>query len=111
MPEKLICQSHLLYHRNMWTSPVSEVYDLEKLLEFDLIPSSFLFEEDQLMTKPVKRTCPRTGKELSADNHVSPTNWKLCQSTFLVDVMANFRIIQYIKRLNMFGELCGNLVD
>ena len=31
-------------------------YDLETLLNVDVIPSSFLFEEEQLMTKPVKRT-------------------------------------------------------
>ena len=86
-------------------------YDLEKLLKFDLIPSSYLFEKDQLMTKPVKRTLVQElEKELSADDYVSPTNWEVCQSTFLVDVMANFRKVD-IKRLNMFGELCANLVD
>ena len=51
-----------------------------------------MFEEDQLMTKPIKRILVQElGKELSADDYVSPTNWELCQSTFLVDVMANFR--------------------
>ena len=49
-------------------------------------------------------------KELSANEYVSPTDWELRQSTFLVEVMANFRKID-IKRLNTCGELCANLVD
>ena len=54
--------------------------------------SIYMFEEDQLMTEPIKRILVQElRKELSADDYVSPTNWELCQSTFLVDVMANFR--------------------
>ena len=65
---------------------------LENLLKFDLILSPYLFEEEKLMTNPTKGILVQeVEKELSADNHVSPTNWELCQSTFLVDVMANFR--------------------
>ena len=48
-------------------------------------------------------------KKLSEDNYVSPTNWELCQSSFLVNVMANFRKL-YIKRLNTFGKLYAHLV-
>ena len=101
---KIDFPSHLLQHRNVW---IARVRGLEKLL----IPSSYLFEEKHFKTKPIKRKLVQErGKELSADKHVSPINWELCQSTFLVDVMANFRKI-YIKRLNTSGELSGNHLD
>ena len=48
------------------------------------------------MTKPVKRTLVQElEKELSADDYVSPTNWEVCQSTFLVDVMTNLKKSRY----------------
>ena len=54
--------------------------------------SIYMFEEDQLMTKPIKIILVQElGKELSADDYVSPTNWELCQSNYLVGVMASFR--------------------
>ena len=54
--------------------------------------SIYMFEEDQLMTKPIKIIrVQELGNELSADDYVSPTNWELCQSTSLVDVMVSFR--------------------
>ena len=56
------------------------------------------------MTKPIKRIhVQELEQNLSADNYVSPTNWELCQSTFLDD--ANFREI-YNERLNAFGVDC-----
>ena len=92
MPAKLICPSHLLQHRKRVDIAWVRGYDLEKLVKFNLIPSSYLFEEEQLMTKPIKRIhVQELEQNLSADNYVSPTNWELCQSTFLVDVLANFR--------------------
>ena len=54
--------------------------------------SIYMFEEDQLMTKPIKIILVQElGKKLSADDYVSPTHWELCQSTSLVEVMASFR--------------------
>ena len=87
-------------------------YDLDKLLKFDLVPTSYLFSEDQLTAQPIKRILVQEleKEELSASDCVSHTNWELSQSAFLVEVMANFRKID-IERLNTFGEMCGNLVD
>ena len=66
-------------------------YDLEKLPKFDLIPTSYLFQKDQLMNKPIKII--QLEKELSADDYVRTTNWYLWQSTFLVDVPSLERYI------------------
>ena len=57
-------------------------------------------------------TCPRTveGAYQPIIMSVPPIHWEMSKSTFLGNVVSNFRKI-YIKRLNTFGELSANPLD
>ena len=86
-------------------------YDMKELLKYDLIPTSYLFDSEQLMTKPAKSTLLlEVEKHLSSENYIDPNNWVHCKSAYLVDVMASVRKICN-KRIRTFGELCDNVIN
>ena len=70
-------------------------YSTKTLFRYDLIPTSYLFNEDGLMKKPVKSTlCHEMEKSLNSDDMVPPSGWKSIRTKYLVDVMANVRKIR-----------------
>ena len=86
-------------------------YDMDELLKYDLIDSSYLFDNERLMKRPVKSMLiQEVEKYLSPEDYVSPSHWHQSKTTFLVDVMACIRRLT-VKRLNTFGDLCNSLVD
>ena len=86
-------------------------FSTKELFRYDTILTSYLFDEDGLMKKPVKGPlCHEMEKCLNSDDMVSPSDWKSIRTAYLVDVMANVRKIR-IKGLRTFADFCSTFLD
>ena len=79
-----------------------------ELLEYDVVPSSMLFDDDGMMTKPNKSLLL---KEL--ESYLTPDDYSYSHcsnASFIVDVMANIRKVNLAK-LSSFGDLMDNFIS
>jgi hypothetical protein len=82
-------------------------YDLKHLFEFDLVESSYLFDEEGFMTDPQKSNlCKELETSLKPDDNIHPSAWPECKTTYLVDVMACIRRVT-AKIHKTFGDFIG----
>lgn len=80
-------------------------YDFRELLKYDLVPNNFLFDANGLMTKPHKSSLMQElEKTLSSCDYVPENEWFECNTSCLVDVMANLRKVN-IRGLKTFAEM------
>ena len=81
-------------------------YNIQELIKYDLVPSSYLFTEEGLRTKPAKSSLVQElEKSLQPSDYSIPADWSDYSTAYLVDVMAYFRKIK-TKVLMAFGDLC-----
>ncbi len=84
-------------------------YDVHDLFQYHLVSSSYLFDEDGLMTKLAKSDLSHQLELLlDADQMTNPSSWTSLPSAFVVDVMANIRKTYQVCSVKMttFGDLC-----
>ena len=80
-------------------------YDLRRLFQFDLTASSYLFDENNLMTDSHKSTlCTELEKNLTPNEYVQPWLWSECKTAYLVDVMQCIRRMKLKKSVTTFGD-------
>ena len=66
-------------------------YDIQELLTYDLIDTSYLFDAG-LMVKPNKsELCNELEKMLEPTDYLQPSAWTPANTTAIVDVMAHLR--------------------
>ena len=81
-------------------------YDIQELLTYDLIDTSYLFDAEGLMVKPSKSDlCSELEKMLKPTDYLQPSAWTPTNTTAIVDVMAHLRHMR-LANLNIFGDLC-----
>ena len=67
-------------------------YDIQELLTYYLIDTSYLFDAEGLMVKPNKSDlCSELEKMLEPTDYVQPSAWTPANTTANVDVMAHLR--------------------
>ena len=67
-------------------------YDIQELLTYYLIDTSYLFDAEGLMVKPNKSDlCSELEKMLEPTDYVQPSAWTPANTTAIVDVMAHLR--------------------
>ena len=85
-------------------------YDIQELLTYDLIDTSYLFDAEGLMVKPNKSDlCNELEKMLEPTDYLQPSAWTLANTTAIVDVMAHLRCMR-LANLNTFGDLCTDFL-
>ena len=85
-------------------------YDIQELLTYDLIDTSYLFDAKGLMVKPNKSDlCNELEKMLEPTDYLQPTAWTPANTTAIVDVMAHLRRLR-LANLNTFGDLCTDFL-
>ncbi len=86
-------------------------YDIRKLFKFDLVSSTYLFDDNGLMTKPSKSDlCTELEKRLTPNEYVEPNEWMPRSSSWIVDVMSALRGLK-VTSLKTYGELCSKLIE
>jgi hypothetical protein len=82
-------------------------YDMKEVFKYDLVESSYLFDENGLMTPAHDKYL--LGKELESnlkhEDMTLPYQWPEMESAYLIDVMSVLRKIR-TKDLETFGEFC-----
>ena len=85
-------------------------YDIQELLTYYLIDTSYLFDAEGLMVKPNKSDlCSELEKMLEPTDYVQPSAWTPANTTAIVDVMAHLRRMR-LANLNTFGDLCSHFL-
>ena len=85
-------------------------YDIQELLTYDLIDTSYLFDAEGLMVKPNKSDlCNELEKMLEPTDYLQPSAWTPANTTAIVDVMAHLRRMR-LANLNTFGDLCTDFL-
>ena len=85
-------------------------YDMKHLFEYELVSSSYLFDDKAFMTDPHKSTlCTELEKNLRSVDFVKPQQWPQMKCTYVVDVMANIRKLPTLK-LKTFGDLLDTFI-
>ena len=85
-------------------------YDIQELLTYDLIDTSYLFDAEGLMVKPNKSDlCSELEKMLEPTDYLQPSAWTPANTTAIVDVMAHLRRMR-LANLNTFGDLCTHFL-
>ena len=85
-------------------------YDIQELLTYDLIDTSYLFDAEGLMVKPNKSDlCSKLEKMLEPTDYLQPSAWTPANTTAIVDVMAHLRHMR-LANLNTFGDLCTDFL-
>ena len=83
-------------------------YDIQELLTYYLIDTSYLFDAEGLMVTPNKSDlCSKLEKMLEPTDYVQPSAWTPANTTAIVDVMAHLRHMR-LANLNTFGDLCSH---
>ena len=86
-------------------------FDIEEMLKYDLVSSSSLFDQYNLMSKPVKSSLVKElEKQLNANDYFHPKSWKMVTTACIVDVMGYIRRLK-LKQLKTFGELCEQFIS
>ena len=86
-------------------------FSTKELFSYDLIQTSYLYDDGGLMKKPVKSAlCHELEKCLNSADMVPPSDWKSIGTAYLLDVMANVRKIS-TKGLRTFADLCSNFLN
>ena len=89
----------------------ARVRNMEELLQYDVSPTSYLFDQEGLMTKPQKSTLIQDLEaNLTSDDERVPTKDSDLQTAFIADVMANIRKIK-TNDIQTFGEFCEQFLD
>ena len=85
-------------------------YDIQELLTYDLIDTSYLFYAEGLMVKPNKSDlCSELEKMLEPTDYLQPSAWTPANTTAIVDVMAHLRRMR-LANLNIFDDLCTDFL-
>ncbi len=80
-------------------------YDIKRLFQYDLVSTTYLFDKDGLMTKPVKSDlCKTLEAKLTLQDWVAKDQWTQEITAYLVDVMAQVRRVP-ITNLKTFGDM------
>ena len=80
-------------------------YDIQELLTYYLIDTSYLFDAEGLMVKPNKSDlCSELEKMLEPTDYVQPSAWTPANTTAIVDVMAHLRHMR-LANLNTFVHI------
>ena len=84
---------------------------MEELLQYDVSSTSYLFDQEGLMTKPQKSTLIQDLEtNLTSDVERVPTKDSDLQTAFIADVMANIGKIK-TNDIQTFGEFCKQFLD
>lgn len=84
---------------------------MEELLQYDVSSTSYLFDQEGLMTKPQKSALVQDLEtKLTNDDERVPTKDSELQTACIADVMANIRKIK-TKDIQTFGEFCEQFLD
>ena len=85
-------------------------YDAQEVFTYDLVKTSYLFDEDGLMKKPTKHELVRElESNITADDYIAPTHWTDILTGYIVDVMAYARKLK-TSSMSTFGDLCNQLL-
>ena len=85
-------------------------YDIQELLTYDLIDTSYLFDAEGLMVKLNKSDlCNELEKMLEQTDYLQPSAWTPANTTSIVVVMAHLHHMQ-LANLNTFGDLCTDFL-
>ena len=85
-------------------------YDIQELLTYYLIDTSYLFDAEGLMVKPNKSDlCSELEKMLEPTDYVQRSAWTPANTTAIVDVMAHLHHMR-LANLNTFGDLCSHFL-
>ena len=83
----------------------------KKLFEYNLVPSSYLFDADGLMVESDKSALVREIENMYlSKEHYTFSYLRDMEHSYLVDVMANFRKLD-VKRSKTFGEFCQSFLS
>ena len=67
--------------------------------------------EDGLMMKPTKHELMKElESKISADDYITPTQWKDMPTGYIVDVMANVQKLK-TSSISTFGEMCNQFMS
>lgn len=85
-------------------------YSTKELFSYDLVTTSYLFDNEGLMTKPVKYMFIHELEKTLEPVHreASPVSWQEMQTVYIVDVMSNFRNL-ILAGLQTFNDMCAAL--
>ena len=84
---------------------------MEELLQYDVSPTSYLFDQEGLMTKLQKSTLIQDLEaNLTSDDERVPTKDSDLQTAFIADVMENIRKVK-TNDIQTFGEFCEQFLD
>ena len=85
--------------------------NMEELLQYDVSPTSYLFDQEGLMTKLQKSTLIQDLEaNLTSDDERVPTKDSDLQTAFIADVMENIRKVK-TNDIQTFGEFCEQFLD
>ena len=84
---------------------------IEELLQYDVSSTSYLFDQEGLMTKPQKSALVQDLEtKLTNDDERAPAKDSELQTACIADVMANIRKIK-TKDIQTFGDFCEQFLD
>lgn len=84
---------------------------MEELLQYDVSSTSYLFDQEGLMTKSQKSALVQDLEtKLINDDERVPTKDSELQTACIADVMANIRKLK-TKDIKTFGEFCEQFLD
>ena len=80
-------------------------YNIIKIFEYDLVSTSYLFDDDGFMTKPKKNDLITIlEKNLLPENYVPPYKWELCPTSYIIDVLGIVRKLKLQRSEKTFGD-------
>ena len=105
------CKNKLAEAQKLFDIARVRDYDMKCLLGYDLVESSYLFDEDGLMKKPNKSDlCTELEKHLNKEDYVEQTQWTPINTASIIDVMGGLRRIS-LSKVKTFGEFCSQFLN
>lgn len=84
-------------------------HSMEELLQYDISSTSYLFDEDGLMTRTTKSSIVHElEKQLKTGDQTTPST--AMKTGYIVDVMSNVRKMK-TSNVRTFGDFCNNTLN